>query len=37
MIQLFKNIENYKDLQYRDLAFVAWNYDFFVKKENVNE
>ena len=30
MIQLFKNIENYKDLDLRDMSVVAENFDFYV-------
>jgi hypothetical protein len=30
MIQLFKNIENYRELSLRDMAVVAENYDYFV-------
>lgn len=30
MITLFKNIENYKELDLRDMLVVAWNFDFFV-------
>ena len=32
MIQLFKNIENYKDLSLKDLAVVAKNYVYFVPR-----
>lgn len=30
MIKLFNNIENYRDLDLRDMSVVAWNFDFFV-------
>ena len=37
MIQLFKNIENYKNLSLKDLAVVAKNYVYFVPRYKAKE
>ena len=37
MIQLFKNIENYKELSLHDMAVVAQKYDFFIPEHKAQE
>ena len=37
MIQLFKNIENYKELSLKDMAVVAKNYVYFVPEHKAQE